>query len=39
MAKQFPGCRFERYADDAVIHCKSEDEANLVLAALSERMA
>ena len=39
MAKQFPGCPFERYADDGVIHCKSEDEARLVLAALSERMA
>ena len=35
----FPGCPFERYADDAVVHCKSEDEARLVLAALSERMA
>ena len=39
MARQFPGCPFERYADDAVIHCRSEDEARLVLAALSERMA
>jgi RNA-directed DNA polymerase len=39
MAREFPGCRFERYADDAVIHCKSDDEARLVLAALSERMA
>ncbi len=38
MAKQFPGCPFERYADDAVVHCKSEDQARLVLAALSERM-
>jgi RNA-directed DNA polymerase len=38
MARQFPGCPFERYADDAVVHCKSEDEARLVLAALSERM-
>jgi RNA-directed DNA polymerase len=38
MAKQFPGCPFERYADDGVVHCKSEDEARLVLAALTERM-
>jgi RNA-directed DNA polymerase len=38
MTKQFPGCPFERYADDAVVHCKSEDEARFVLAALSERM-
>lgn len=39
LAKQFPGCPFERYADDAVVHCNSEDEARLVLAALTERMA
>ncbi len=39
MANQFPGCPFERYADDGVIHCKSESEARLVLAALTERMA
>lgn len=38
MARKFPGCPFERYADDAVVHCKSEDEASLVLAALTERM-
>ena len=23
MAREFPGCPFERYADDAVVHCKS----------------
>jgi len=39
MAREFPGCPFERYADDAVVHCQSEEEARLVLAALSERMA
>ena len=39
MAREFPGCPFERYADDAVVHCRSGDEARLVLAALSERMA
>jgi RNA-directed DNA polymerase len=39
MAREYPGCPFERYADDAVIHCKSESQARLVLAALSERMA
>jgi RNA-directed DNA polymerase len=38
MTKQFPGCPFERYADDAVVHCKSEDEARRVLASLTERM-
>jgi RNA-directed DNA polymerase len=38
MTKQFSGCPFERYADDAVVHCKGEDEARFVLAALTERM-
>jgi RNA-directed DNA polymerase len=38
MAKRFPGCPFERFADDAVVHCKSEDEARFVLAALIGRM-
>jgi RNA-directed DNA polymerase len=38
LAREFSGCPFERYADDAVVHCGSEDEARLVLAALSERM-
>ncbi|MGC1951241.1 MAG: group II intron reverse transcriptase/maturase, partial [Gammaproteobacteria bacterium] len=39
IARHFPGCPFERYADDAVIHCRSRIEATRVLAALSERMA
>ena len=30
---------FERYADDAVIHCVTRAQANKVLAALHERMA
>ena len=30
---------FERYADDAVIHCVSEYQARKVLAALREQMA
>ena len=24
MARNFPGCPFERYADDAVVHCKTQ---------------
>jgi RNA-directed DNA polymerase len=39
MARSFPGCPFERYADDGVVHCRSAAEAQTVLAALSERMA
>jgi RNA-directed DNA polymerase len=39
MAREFPGCPFERYADDAVIHCATEAQARQVLGALRERMA
>lgn len=39
LAREFPGSPFERYADDAVIHCRSQAEASRVLAALTERMA
>jgi hypothetical protein len=31
MARNFPGCPFERYADDAVVHCKSRRQAEYVL--------
>jgi len=37
--REFPTVEFERYADDAVIHCVSEYQARKVLAALGERMA
>jgi RNA-directed DNA polymerase len=39
MARRFSGCPFERYADDAVIHCRTLAQAQTVLAALSARMA
>jgi group II intron reverse transcriptase/maturase len=38
LVREFPAVRFERYADDGVVHCRSEDQARLVLAALGERM-
>lgn len=38
MARTFPGCPFERYADDAVIHCRTQNEARAVLTALRDRM-
>ncbi len=38
MARNFPGCPFERYADDAVVHCVSRRQAEQVLAAIAERM-
>jgi RNA-directed DNA polymerase len=39
MAREFPDCPFERYADDAVVHCSSLGRARQVLAALEERMS
>lgn len=39
MAREFPGVSFERYVDDAVVHCVSEAQARKVLAALVKRMA
>ncbi len=38
MARQFPGVAFERYVDDAVVHCASETQAHAVVAAIAERM-
>jgi RNA-directed DNA polymerase len=38
MARQFPGCPFERYADDAVVHCTSRRQAEHVLAAIATRI-
>jgi RNA-directed DNA polymerase len=38
MAKQFPTVPFERYADDAVAHCRSRHQAEHVRAAIENRM-
>ncbi len=38
MVREFPTVRFERYVDDAVVHCVSERQAHRVLAALQDRM-
>lgn len=38
MVKHHPGAPFERYADDAVIHCYSEKHAQKVLHELKERL-
>ena len=38
MAREFPSVRFERYVDDAVVHCVSERQARQVLGALQDRM-
>ena len=39
MSREHLGCPFERYADDAVIHCRTLAQAREVLVALRSRMA
>ena len=39
MARTFPQNSFERYCDDAVIHCDSEGQAQRIQAALAVRLA
>jgi RNA-directed DNA polymerase len=38
LAREFPTVQFERYADDAVVHCVTERQARQVWVALAERM-
>ena len=38
LAREFPGVQFERYSDDAVVHCVSQRQAQTVLAAIAARM-
>jgi RNA-directed DNA polymerase len=38
MAREFPACPFERYADDAVVHCRTLAQARFVLDMLRRRM-
>ena len=39
MAQEYPGCPFERFADDAVIHCVTERQALEVRDAVGRRFA
>jgi RNA-directed DNA polymerase len=39
MARSYPSIKFERYADDAIVHCKTEEEARTVLEAIRCRFA
>jgi RNA-directed DNA polymerase len=39
MHRNYPGVHFERYADDAIVHCGSEAEAQSVLEAIRGRFA
>ena len=39
MSREFPAITFERYADDVILHCKTQRQARYVLARITERMA
>lgn len=38
MQRNYPNCPFERYADDTVVHCKTEKQAKFILGAINRRM-
>ena len=38
MDREFPGCPFERYADDIVAHCDTEEQAHTLRAAIASRL-
>ncbi len=37
ITQKFPSVKFERYADDVVVHCKSQAQARMVRAAIQQR--
>jgi RNA-directed DNA polymerase len=39
MARNYPDCPFERYADDAVVHCTTKHQAEEVLGGITTRMS
>jgi RNA-directed DNA polymerase len=39
IARTFPAVRFERYADDAIVHCATEEQAKRLLEAIGNRLA
>lgn len=38
LSKEYPQCPFERYADDAIIHCSTQDVGIMVMRALEKRL-
>ena len=38
MDREYPGCPFERYADDIVAHCDTEEQARTLRAAIADRL-
>src|SRR5260370_40918978 len=39
MKRTNPSCPFARYADDAVVHCSSRQQAEQVMRAIADRLA
>jgi RNA-directed DNA polymerase len=39
LSKHYPKIRFVRYADDIILHCRSKEEAEIVLVAVSRRLS
>jgi len=39
IARELPGIRFERYCDDVIVHCASEQQARDVLGQIADRLA
>jgi group II intron reverse transcriptase/maturase len=39
MQREFGHCPFARYADDAVVHCRSKEQAQEVMKAIAQRLA
>jgi RNA-directed DNA polymerase len=37
MQRNYPSIQFERYADDAIVHCRSKRQAEVVLQAIRDR--
>jgi RNA-directed DNA polymerase len=38
LQRKYPHCPFERYADDAIIHCKTQNVGLMVMKALNNRL-
>ncbi|HVA08049.1 MAG TPA: group II intron reverse transcriptase/maturase [Acidimicrobiales bacterium] len=38
MDREYPGCSFERYADDIVAHCDTQEQARVLRAAIASRL-
>ena len=39
ISKEYPQVKFERYADDIIIHCRMESEAQMLLRVIKQRLA